>query len=97
MGAMTARTARLRVALTATLTFAVLACLLAPTPAWASIADDINSWMCGVLRDTCNWIFGAQADVLGSIGVDGVLSKPFDQMLGTAGGTTLYDMAHGVW
>ena len=42
MGAMTARTARLRVALTATLTFAVLACLLAPTPAWASIADDIN-------------------------------------------------------
>ncbi|MDD4380941.1 MAG: conjugal transfer protein TrbL [Atopobiaceae bacterium] len=97
MGAMTARAARLRVALTATLTFAVLVCLLAPTPAWASIADDINSWMCGVLRDTCNWIFGAQADVLGSIGVDGVLSKPFDQMLGTAGGTTLYDMAHGVW
>jgi hypothetical protein len=87
----------MRVALTATLTFAVLACLLAPTPAWASIADDINSWMCGVLRDTCNWIFGAQADVLGSIGVDGVLSKPFDQMLGTSGGTTLYDMAHGVW
>lgn len=97
MGAMTARATRMRVALTATLTFAVLACLLAPTPAWASIADDINSWMCGVLRDTCNWIFGAQADVLGSIGVDGVLSKPFDQMLGTAGGTTLYDMAHGVW
>lgn len=97
MGAMTARATRMRVALTATLTFAVLACLLAPTPAWASIADDINSWMCGVLRDTCNWIFGAQADVLGSIGVDGVLSKPFDQMLGTSGGTTLYDMAHGVW
>lgn len=35
--------------------------LLVPRPAWASIGDDINSWMCGVLRDTCNWIFDAQA------------------------------------
>jgi len=81
----------------AVLTFALLAVLLSPTFAWASIADDINRWMCGVLRDTCNWIFSAQANVLGSIGVDGVLSRPFDQMLGTAGGTTLHDMAHGVW
>jgi hypothetical protein len=71
--------------------------LLLPRPAWASIGDDINSWMCGVLRDTCNWIFDAQAKVLASIGVDGVLSKPFDRMLGTAGEVTLFDMARGVW
>ena len=71
--------------------------LLLPRPAWASIGDDINSWMCGVLRDTCNWIFEAQAKVLASIGVDGVLSKPVDRMLGTAGEVTLFDMARGVW
>ena len=71
--------------------------LLVPRPAWASIGDDINSWMCGVLRDTCNWIFDAQAKVLASIGVDGVLSKPFDRMLGTAGEVTLFDIARGVW
>lgn len=68
-----------------------------PQVAHAAIADDINSWMCTVLRDTCNWIFSAQATVLGSIGVDGVLSMPFESMLGTAGEITLYDMAHGVW
>ena len=42
-------------------TLAVLCALLVPTQfAWASIADDINAWLCGVLRDWCNWIFGAQ-------------------------------------
>lgn len=68
-----------------------------PQIAYAGIAEDINSWMCSVLRDTCNWIFSAQATVLGSIGVDGVLSMPFESMLGTAGEITLYDMAYGVW
>lgn len=50
--------------------------------------------MCGVLRDCANWIFGAQAKVLASIGVDGVLSAPFETMLGSA---SLYGIAHGVW
>jgi ABC-type multidrug transport system fused ATPase/permease subunit len=35
--------------------------------------------------------------VLASIGVEGVLSKPFSSMLGTAGGTTLAEMARGAW
>ena len=85
----------LRLAAAAGLALAVA--LLVPHPAFASIADDINSWMCGVLRDTCNWIFAAQARVLASIGVEGVLSKPFSSMLGTAGGTTLAEMARGAW
>lgn len=25
-----------------------------PSFAFASIADDINGWLCGLLRDTCN-------------------------------------------
>ena len=76
---------------------AVAVALLAPTPAYASIEDDVNGWMCGVLRDCANWIFGAQAKVLASIGVDGVLSAPFETMLGSAGSASLYGIAHGVW
>jgi hypothetical protein len=78
----------------------VLACAIAlclPEPALASIADDVNSWLCGVLRDTCNWIFNSQVDVLKSIGADGVLSADFTQMLGSAGSVTMYDIVHGVW
>ena len=31
------------------------ACLLAcPNLAFADIAGDINAWLCGILRDTCN-------------------------------------------
>lgn len=71
--------------------------LAAPQPAFASVADDINAWLCGVLRDTCNWIFNSQVNVLKSIGTDGVLSASFDQMLGGAGGVTMYDVVHGVW
>lgn len=71
--------------------------LLAPQPAYASIADDINSYLCDVLRDTCNWIFEAQVDVLKSIGTNGVLSASFDQMLGSEGGITMSDIVHGVW
>lgn len=80
------------------ITLAVLAALLVPAqPAWASIADDINSWLCGVLRDWCNWIFGAQTDVMRSLGAEGVLSAPFATMLTTAGDVSMYDIARGVW
>ena len=85
----------LTVAMVATL--AVALALLAPTPAYASIGDDVNKWLCGVLRDCANWIFGAQAKVLASIGVGGVLSAPFETMLGSAGSASLYGIAHGVW
>ena len=78
-------------------TAAFLAAILLPEPAFASIADDVNSWLCGVLRDTCNWIFSSQVDVLKSIGADGVLSASFDQMLGSAGTVTMRDVVHGVW
>jgi hypothetical protein len=71
--------------------------LAAPQLAFASVADDINAWLYGVLRDTCNWIFNSQVNVLKSIGTDGVLSASFDQMLGGAGGVTMYDVVHGVW
>ena len=80
------------------ITLAALAALLVPAqPAWASIADDINSWLCGVLRDWCNWIFGAQTDVMRSLGAEGVLSAPFATMLTTAGDVSMYDIARGVW
>ena len=40
--------------------FALLSALLVPAqPAYADIAGDINGWLCGTLRDVCNWIFGA--------------------------------------
>lgn len=80
----------------AVLAAAALALLL-PTPAYADIAGDINSWLCDLLRDLCNWIFAAQVDVLSGIGYDGVLSSAFDSMLGTAGEITMYDVARGVW
>lgn len=68
-----------------------------PDFAFAAIADDINDWLCGLLRDTCNWIFNSQVDMLKSIGTDGVLSANFTQMLGSAGSVTMYDVVHGVW
>ncbi|MCH3955973.1 MAG: conjugal transfer protein TrbL [Olsenella sp.] len=68
-----------------------------PSFAFASIADDINGWLCGLLRDTCNWIFESQVDMLKSIGTDGVLSADFTQMLGSAGSVTMYDVVYGVW
>lgn len=72
----------------------LLAC---PSPAFADIAGDINAWLCGILHDTCNWIFSSQADMLKSIGAGGVLSSGFDQMLGHAGTVTMYDVVRGVW
>ena len=78
--------------------FLLVTCLLAvPDFAWAGIAEDINAWICGVLRDCCNWIFESQVSVLSSIGVDGVLSAGFEQMLGNAGTVTMYSVARGVW
>ena len=79
-------------------TLALCAALIAmPAPAYADIADDINSWLCGILRDTCNWIFNSQVDMLKGIGTEGVLSASFTQMLGSAGSVTMYDIVHGVW
>lgn len=79
-------------------TLAILVAALAvPVPAYADIGADINSWLCGVLRDTCNWIFNSQVSVLSSIGTGGVLSADFTQMLGSSGTVTMYDVAHGVW
>jgi len=78
-------------------TLAACAALLAPGVAWADIAGDINKWLCGILRDTCNWIFNSQVGVLKGIGTEGVLSADFTQMLGSAGSVTMYDIVHGVW
>ncbi|MEW6925992.1 hypothetical protein V3M53_01515 [Trueperella pyogenes] len=75
----------------------LVATLAVPAPAYADIGADINSWLCGVLRDTCNWIFNSQVSVLSSIGTGGVLSADFTQMLGNSGTVTMYDVAHGVW
>ena len=70
------------------------AMLWLPQPAHADIADTVNSWLCGMLRDFCNWIFGAQVDVLMSIGAEGVLSASFETMLGGSG--TVGEMSSGV-
>ena len=79
-------------------TFLILSSLmLFPDFAFASIADDINKWLCGVLRDCCTWIFANQINMLKSIGYDGILAAGFDSMLGTAGNTTMYSLVHGVW
>ena len=86
-----------RFALAFAATFIALTALLLPEPAFASIADDVNAWLCGLLRDTCNWIFNSQVGMLKSIGTDGVLSADFTQMLGSSGTVTMYDVAHGVW
>lgn len=79
---------------TALLCALMLAC---PNLAFADIAGDINAWLCGILRDTCNWILSSQADMLKTIGAGGVLSSGFTQMLGHAGTVTMYDLVRGVW
>ncbi|MBQ3266822.1 MAG: conjugal transfer protein TrbL [Atopobiaceae bacterium] len=42
-------------------------------------------------------MFNSQVDMLKGIGVEGVLSAGFAQMLGSAGSVTMYDIVHGVW
>lgn len=87
-----------RFALAFCATLALLAITLIPCQsAYASIADDINAWLCGILRDCCNWIFGAQVDVLKSIGYSGILGADFDHMLGTSGSVSMADIARSVW
>ena len=92
----TLRDGRFALSLGTTMLLASLV-LFSPEPAFASIADDVNAWLAGVLRDSCNWIFNSQVDVLKGIGTSGVLSASFDQMLGSAGTVTMYDVVHGVW
>ncbi|MDR3847673.1 conjugal transfer protein TrbL [Eggerthella sp.] len=79
----------------ATLAFCIL--FFTPGIAWADIADTVNSWLAGVLRDFCNWIFGSQIEVLSTIGADGVLSSSFETMLGSSGGVGMYDVVRGAW
>lgn len=90
--------ARRRFLLAAIGSFALmLSLVLMPQPTFADIAGDINAWLCEQLKGICNWIFDGQVQVLASIGYDGILSEGFDQMLGNAGGITMYDIAYGAW
>lgn len=68
-----------------------------PHFAWASIADDINEWLCGLLRDACNWMFSKQVAMLSSIGYDGILGAGFETMIGSSGTTSMYSLVRGVW
>lgn len=87
-----------RFAIAGLATFALLFAILVPAqPAYADIAGDINKWLCGVLRDVCNWIFRAQVDVLKSIGYSGILGADFQNMLTTSGTVSMYDISHTVW
>ena len=65
--------------------------------AYASIADDINSWLCDLLREWSNWMFHAQVSVLGSIGYEGILDAPFSSMLQSSSDVSMYDIARGTW
>lgn len=85
-------------AVSAAAAFALCALLLVPAqPAYADIAGDVNDWLCGLLRDCCNWMFKAQTGVLGSIGANGILSADFAHMLTSSSDLTMHDVARGVW
>lgn len=85
-------------AISAATAFALCALLLVPAqPAYADIAEDVNDWLCGLLRDCCNWMFKAQTGVLGSIGANGILSADFAHMLTSSSDLTMHDVARGVW
>ena len=87
-----------KAAIFAALSFAVCCAVFVPTqPAWAGIAEDINGWLCDMLRGVCNWVFAAQVDVLKSIGYDGILGAGFQNMLGTSGDVSVYDVVRGIW
>lgn len=87
---------RFLLAFASTLLFATLM-LVPASPAYASIADDVNAWLAGLLRDACNWMFTNQVAVLSSIGYEGIIGADFSQMLTTAGDVSMYDIARGVW
>ena len=98
MGAHVERKAIRKAAIFAALSFAVCCAVFVPTqPAWAGIAEDINGWLCDMLRGVCNWVFAAQVDVLKSIGYDGILGAGFQSMLGTSGDVSVYDVVRGLW
>ena len=85
-------------AVSAATAFALCAFLLVPAqPAYADIAGDVNEWLCGLLRDCCNWMFKAQTGVLGSIGANGILSADFAHMLTSSSDLTMHDVVRGVW
>ena len=85
-------------AISAATAFALCAFLLVPAqPAYADIAGDVNEWLCGLLRDCCNWMFKAQTGVLGSIGANGILSADFAHMLTSSSDLTMHDVARGGW
>ena len=85
-------------AVSAATAFALCALLLVPAqPAYADIAGDVNEWLCGLLRDCCNWMFKAQTGVLRSIGANGILSADFAHMLTSSSDLTMHDVARGVW
>lgn len=87
-----------RILVPAVATFALLTLTLVPCQsAYAAIADEINGWLCELLRDCCNWIFSAQVNVLKSIGYSGVLGADFEGMLATSGSISMNDIAHSVW
>ena len=76
----------------------VLAALLFPRPAYAGIAEDINAWLCEQLRGICNWIFSGQVQCARLHRLRTASSpRGFDQMLGNAGGISMYDIAYGAW
>ena len=80
-------------AVSAATAFALCALLLVPAqPAYADIAGDVNDWLCGLLRDCCNWMFKAQTGVLGSIGANGILSADFAHMLTSSSDLTMHDL-----
>lgn len=87
---------RFLLAFASTLLFATLM-LVPASPAYADIADDVNAWLAGLLRDACNWMFTNQVAVLSSIGYEGIIGADFSQMLTTAGDVSMYDIARGVW
>lgn len=87
---------RFRIAFAATV--AILVLMLVPAqPAYADIADDVNAWLSGLLRDACNWMFTNQVAVLSSIGYEGIIGADFAGMLTTTGDVSMYDIARGVW
>ena len=54
MGAHVERKAIRKAAIFAALSFAVCCAVFVPTqPAWAGIAEDINGWLCDMLRGVC--------------------------------------------
>ena len=98
MGAHVERKAIRKAAIFAALSFAVCCAVFVPTqPAWAGIDEDINGWLCDMLRGVCNLVFAAQVDVLKSIGYDGILGAGFQSMLGTSGDVSVYDVVRGIW